>query len=141
VQRARAPAGGAARDDGELCGEGRGAVTIEVRHASASGRLDEAWQFFKADARLDVLTRRGSRPLALALYVCSADRPMLGAHPIQRVSGDTWRVLPARFTPVYSMQQMRLMAVPCAIGGELAPGEHLILNQAPDFVSLELECL
>jgi hypothetical protein len=116
-------------------------VTIQVRHASASGRLDEAWQFFKADSRVDVLTHRGSKPLALALYVCSADRPLLGAHPVERVDGETWRVLPARFTPVYSMRQMRLMAVPCAVGGELAPGEHLILNQAPDYVSLELESL
>ena len=114
---------------------------ITVKHVTASGRADQGWTFYPPDRRIDVLIRRGACPLALALYVCSREQPAAGAHRILRVDSDSWRILPERFMRIMVMGLARLIAIPAAIGSELAPGEHLLLTCCPENVTTELEAL
>lgn len=112
-------------------------MTLHVRHASASGRLDELWDYDASERRLDVLVRLGALETSITVQVCSQARPRLGAHPIKRIDGESWRVLPARFV----LHGTTLFPIACPIGDVLVPGEHLILTNAPASVDAELDAL
>lgn len=116
-------------------------MTITVRHSTASGRLDECWDFDVIQQRIEALVRMGGVSVPLEILVCSQERPRVGAHPILRVDSESWRVLPARYVVTWPHRSASLCAVSCPIGDVLAPGQHLILIHAPPTVSAELAAL
>lgn len=118
-------------------------MTLSVRHVSASGRLDndERWSFDRGDWRIDATVRMGARLVPVVVYACSQARPRLGAHPLARVDGETWRVLPVRYVRAWPNGLETLIAVACPIGDVLAPGEALALTQTPPNIDQELDQL
>lgn len=116
-------------------------MTLSVRHASASGRLDEEWSYLRNEQRIEALVRRGSVVLRLSFAICAKAKVRFGAHPIVRVDGESWRVLPERGVRIWPNGIERVVAIPCPIGDELAPGEHLILTNTPASVDAELAAL
>lgn len=111
---------------------------IVVKHRTASGRLDQLWDFDSARRVLDVVFRLGSaHPVAFTLQVCAPDRARIGAHPIMRLDGESWRVLPA----VFRMEHGMLVPVDAPIHESLGHGGQLVLTHAPADVDAELESL
>lgn len=111
---------------------------IEVRHRSASGRLDELWEYDSARRCLEIVLRLGSaEPIAFTLAVCAPDRARIGAHPIMRLDGESFRVLPA----VFRLEHGMLVPVDAAIHASLGPGSQLVLTHAPADVDAELQAL
>jgi len=114
-------------------------VLVHVRHASASGRIDQWWSY--ANGRIQANVRQGAATLALDFAVCSYGLPVFGAHPIMRIDGETWAVHPVRFVREWPGGVESLHALPCSIADVLGHGAQLIITQAPHVVSAELETL
>lgn len=114
------------------------AASIQVRHRLASGRLSEAWEYDSARHVLDVVLQQASaNPIAFTLLVCAPDRARVGAHPIIRLDGDTWRVLPA----VFRFEHDILVPHDVVLHEALGHGNALVLTHAPADVDAELEAL
>ncbi len=114
---------------------------LTVRHSSASGPLAEGWDFRRRTRRIEASVRQGAAVVALSFVVCSPDRPVFGAHPIRRLDGESWLVLPARYERTWPGGVETLTATPCPVGDVLAPGEQLALSNASDDVCKELDAL
>lgn len=111
---------------------------IHIRHRSASGRLDEAWEFDSARRVLDVVFHLGSAaPVAFTIPVCAIDKPRLGAFAVTRLDGDSWRVLPTRFV----LEGEKLVHFEVSIHPSLDKRTMLVLTDAPYDVDAELEVL
>jgi hypothetical protein len=110
---------------------------INVRHRTASGRLDEAWEFDSARRVLDVVLHLGSAaPIAMTLPVCHPDRARHGAYPIMRLDGESWRVLPALFRLESGHLVPHDQPIHESLGHSI-----LVLTNAPADVDAELESL
>lgn len=114
-------------------------TVITVRHRSASGRTDGRWE--KTGDVIHVYTRIGSLPKSMAIPVCSQGRPRIGAHPIIRLDGERWAILPARYVLEFPNRVETLMARSCPIGDVMAVGEQLVIAQVPADVDIELDAL
>ena len=112
---------------------------ISCRHVSASGALDEGWQF--RARHIEATVRQGATLVHLWIEVCSPERPVFGAAPITRLDGEAWVIMPARFERTWPGGFEVLAASPCPVGDLLAPGEQLALVNCPERVSEELERL
>ncbi len=111
---------------------------IQIRHRSASGRLDEVWEYDSARRCLDVVLRLGSAaPLAFNIPVCAIDKPRLGAYAMTRLDGESWRVLPTRFISYGE----RLVHHESTIHSAFDKRTQLVLTNAPYDVDAELEAL
>ncbi len=130
---------------------------ISLRHRTASGNLDAMWEWDPARGILDLVFRLGSaNPRAVTVKVCAIDRPALWCHPLARLDGESWRILPAMFVPANSSLPGRPPtlaprdclgsggglrgAVPCELH-EVIATSMLVLVNAPVDVSSELEAL
>jgi len=111
---------------------------IQVRHETASGRLDEGWEYDRRHQRILASVRQGAAILALDFLVCSYGLPLFGAHPIMRIDGETWTVHPCRYVRVWPGGVEELRAIGCPVGDMLAPGDQLILTNTPHNVDAEL---
>lgn len=116
-------------------------MKVTVRHATASGRLDELWTFSPASASVEGLVRFGAVSVPFVVRLCSIARPELGAHPIIRIDGQTWRVLPQRYVRKWPRGIETLAPIDCALTDEFPIGASLELICTPESVSEELERL
>ena len=112
---------------------------LTCRHISASGPLDEGWEFRRG--HIEATVRRGATLIHLWIEVCSAVRPRFGAAPIVRLDGEGWIVLPVRFERTWPGGIETLTGSHCPVGDLLDPGEQLALTNCPERVSAELEAL
>lgn len=111
---------------------------IHVRHRTASGRLDEVWEFDPVRKCMDIVFRLGSaKPVAFTLPICAIDKPRLHAFAISRLDGESWRLLPSRFM----FAGDKLVHVEVAIHHSLDKRTMLVLSRAPSDVDAELDCL
>lgn len=104
---------------------------IYVRHRSASGRLDELWEYDPARHVVIATLRQGTaEPIDLTIPIASEARARYGAWKLVREGEDNWKVTPHRFG------SERLIPHPIhrALGTNA-----LVLLAAPWFVSAELE--
>lgn len=114
---------------------------LYVAHVSASGRLDLGWDFIADEHRVDAVIRLGTVPVHLSIHVCSRENPRLGAHPLQRIDGESFRVLPERYVRAFPNRIETLQPIRCPIGDILAVSEQLQLTHCTDAVVAELEKL
>lgn len=131
---------------------------LALRHRSASGRLDQLWEFCAVRGVVEVVFRlAASEPIAVTVKVCHPDRPVLLAHPIMRLDGESWRILPAIFIPAVSVSRDRDRsryvprdcsaragglrdAVPCDLHTAIG-SSHIVLTNAPADIDAEMEAL
>lgn len=135
---------------------------LVLRHRSASSRLDALWEFDPARKVIDVVIRLGSeKPRAFTLPVCAPDKPRIWAHPILRLDGESWRILPSVFVPLEAAEELQaddvhgipiprhapILLVPrdcrepaaaCALHDAIGLGSHLVLTNAPPSIDIEL---
>lgn len=116
-------------------------MSVTLRHKSASGRLDNAWEYDAREQRVHAIVRAGAIAATIDVEVCSPERPLMGAHPIKRVNGETWRIEAERYVREWVGGVERLRAIPCPIGDAIGPGTSLTLTQAPPVVGDHLEAL
>jgi hypothetical protein len=128
---------------------------LTIRHRSASGHPDSLWEFDSGRGVIDLVFRLGSAaPIAVTVKICALERPKLWCHPITRLDGESWRILPAVWGVAPGSvigQPPRLVPMDCVDrhGGPLecelhravGPGAHVILTNAPAVVDAELEGL
>lgn len=131
---------------------------IQLRHRTASGDLANQWEYDPARGVLEIVIRLGSaHPVALTVPVCHPDRPRLLAHPMMRLDGESWRILPAIFLPTVSVSRDRTRsgltphdcaragglrsAVPCELHEAIGSPAHLIITHSPPEQDAELEAL
>jgi hypothetical protein len=111
---------------------------LQVRHRTASGSLSEMWEFDNARRVIDVVLRVASaKPIAFTVPVCAPDRARIGAYPVMRLDGESWRVLPARFVLEHGL----LVPHDAAIHESFGRGSQIVLTHAPADVDAELESL
>lgn len=106
-----------------------------LKHRTASGSLDELWEYDPARRALDIVCRQGARTFAFRVSVCSPERPRLGAHALVRVSEGAWRLLPLAFYVAWEGLEPRDRA----IQPWLTPGDQILLTCAPPQIDSELE--
>jgi hypothetical protein len=111
---------------------------ISARHVTASGRLDEGW-LLEGNV-IHACVRLGSVATSFAIHVCSRERPQLGAHPIVRVDGEAWAVMPERYVLAFHHRVDALAPIACPIG-DILGSEHLALTNCPSDVDEELSRL
>lgn len=114
---------------------------MQLRHQSASGRLDESWSFDPKTRFVCMTGRMGNAAFAVHVEVCSAAYPREGAYPIVRVNGESWRILPSRYTRISPFTGVAVVAVGCAVIAVLGPGKSVLLTNTPDDVDALLERL
>lgn len=111
---------------------------LQIRHRTASGSLTELWEFDPARRALDVVFQLGSAaPIAFTIPVCAPDRARVGAHPVMRLDGESWRVLPAAFRFEHDI----LVPYDLPIHPSLGHGMQIILTHAPAEVDAEIAAL
>ncbi len=130
---------------------------ITLRHRSASGRLDALWDWDPERMVLDLVFRLGTaQPRAVTVKVCAVDTPRLWCHPLARLDGESWRILPAMFVPATSSLPGRPPtlaprdclgfggglrgAIPCELHEVVGSG-MVILTNCPTIICEELEAL
>ena len=116
-------------------------MSITLRHKSASGRLDNAWEYDQRTQRVHAVIAAGAIKSSIDVEVCSPERPRIGAHPIKRLNGETWRIEAHRYVREWKNGVERVVAFPCPIGDAIGPGTSLTLTQAPPIVDDQLEAL
>jgi hypothetical protein len=111
---------------------------IAVRHRTASGPSGSAWEFDVERRVVDVVLCLGSAaPVAFTVAVCAPDRAREGAHPVMRLDGESWRILPARFRFEHGI----LVPIDAAIHVALGPGKQIVLTTSPADVDEEIASL
>jgi len=127
---------------------------LTIRHRTASGDLSNQWDFDPVRSCVELVFRLGNaKPIAVTVKACALDRPKLWCHPITRLDGESWRILPA----IWGVAPGSVVGVPpklvpldCIdrIGGPLAcdlhnavGSVHVVLCNAPPVVDAELEAL
>lgn len=116
-------------------------MSITLRHKTASGRLDNAWELVPCADRIHAVVRAGAIAASIDVEICSRARPRMGAHPIKRVNGEIWRIEAERYVREWVGGVERLRAIPCPLGDALGPGTSLTLTQTPPEVDDLLEAL
>lgn len=128
---------------------------ITLRHRSASGNLSACWEFCSTRLVLEIVFRLGSAaPRAMTVKVCAVDSPRIWCHPITRLDGESWRVLPALYVPANTSLPGRPPtlaprdctrpggglrgAIPCELHEVIGRGS-LVLTNAPELQDRELE--
>lgn len=102
----------------------------EVRHRLASGDVSSCWEYDPSRRVVDCVVRVNDLvSIGLTIEVCAVDRPYFGAHPIMRLDGDSWRVLPVRWNGAF---------VDAPLHASLGH-EQIVLTHAPADVDAELE--
>lgn len=91
--------------------------------------------------RVHVALKRGAVSVEFSVAICGGERPRVGAHPIVRVSSESWRVLQLRFWVAFRNRREVLDALPCPISDELDIGDGLLLTNTPGDVDELLEAL
>lgn len=112
-----------------------------VKHRTASGDLEQGWIYLPNEHRVLVSLKRGSLIVEFTVSICSDERPRMGAHPLQRASGDTWRVLRLRYWAAFRNGLESLEPCKCPVSEELDPGDGLLLTNTPHDVTRQLEAL
>lgn len=109
---------------------------LQVRHRlSSGGALWNIWDYDPARRVLDIVLKQGSAdPIAFTLAICAPDRARANAHPMLRLDGDSFRVLPA----VFRFESEMLVPHDCALHKSLSFGDALILTHAPPDIDAEL---
>ncbi len=130
---------------------------ITLRHRTASGDPSNVWEFDPLRSCIEMVFRLGSAaPRALTVKVCAIDSPALWCHPLMRLDGECWRILPALFTPANTSLPGRPPtlaprdclrpggglrgAIPCELH-EVIAATMLLLVNAPPGINEELEAL
>lgn len=116
-------------------------TTHHVRHRSASGELRRSWEFIPEKRRIVVGLDLGAKGVTFAVDVCSPDRPIFGAVPVQRIDSETWRMLPQRVIRTWPGGVERLECMSQPITTTLGPGASIMLSNTPPEVSALLEAL
>lgn len=117
------------------------AGTVHLRHRTASGSLDNAWEYDPVEQRIRALVRAGSMIGGVDIEVCSPEQPRIGAHPIKRLAAESWRVEAVRYVREWPDGIERLSTIPCPIGDSLSPSASLTLTQSPPSTTAHLEAL
>lgn len=104
---------------------------VSIRHRSASGTLDNMWEYDPERRVLIVVVRNR----ATTIPVASEKNPRRFAYAISRKSETTWQVAPA----MYFRKQNDWYAI--AIGFDEGLCDFLFLTHAPADVNQELEAL
>ncbi len=113
---------------------------ICLRHRSASGDVSNGWEFDARERRILCSMRDGRHVVEFGVYVCSAKRPAVGAHPIVRIDSEAFRVLPERYIVTWPKRIETLVTIRCPISDSVAYG-NLVLTNTPATVAAELEAL
>lgn len=113
---------------------------IAIPHRSASGSLDNGWEFDPHERRVLCNVRVGATSVEFGLWVCSPERLVLGAHPFSRVNEECWKVLPERVIRTWSKGRESLETVRSPVHGALGC-VGLMLTNTPAYVSQLLELL
>lgn len=136
-------------------------MLITVRHRTASSARGDSnvWEYDPSRRVVDIVLRLGAaEPIAFAVIVCSPQRPRFAAHPIVRVDGESWRLLPSRFASIedecLTTVELHGIAFPwprdvplqtvecrrgiCPLHAAIGTGTHLILANSPPIVDDEL---
>jgi hypothetical protein len=104
---------------------------IFVKHRSASGRLEELWEYDPVRKVVMLTFKLGAAtPVHLDVPVSSRHESRFGAWAIQRADGETWEIVPYRF----GGSELRAHPIHEALGGE-----SVVLTNAPPGQALELE--
>lgn len=104
---------------------------IFIRHRTASGSLDELWEYDPARRVVILRFRLGAAdPVDVDVPVASEERLRFGSWQLVRADGDTWEILPRR----YGMGSLRPAPIHAALGTS-----SIVLCAAPLNVSTELE--
>lgn len=131
---------------------------LVLRHRTASGDLTSQWELDPVRGVIEIAFRLGSaHPVALTVLVCHPDRPKTLAHPIMRMDGESWRILPAIFLPAISVSRDRdrtrytprdcgraigiRAAVTCELHDAIGAPWVIVLTNAPAEQDAELEAL
>lgn len=137
---------------------------LTLRHRTASGRLDELWEFDPARQVVELVFRLGAGPVrGFTISVCSPEKTTAFAHALMRRDADTWKILPSLFVPIdqapsyvivhgievprtmplileakecRSRRQARVAA--CNLHEHIGYGMQIVLANAPDEVAREL---
>ena len=113
---------------------------ICVRHRSASGDLSNCWEYDASERRVNVTVRLGGQEASFSVAICSRDRPVLGAHPILRLTEVSWRVPPERYIRTWRERVERLETIRCPLSDLVGYFAVAITNAPPDVAKL-LEAL
>ncbi len=130
---------------------------ITLKHRTASGRLDALWEYDDARKCIELVFRLGTaKPRAVTVKVCAIDAPRIWCHPLTRLDGESWRILPAMMIPAHTSLPGRPPtlaprdclgsagglrgAVPCELH-EVVGSAMVVLTNAPAIISEELEAL
>lgn len=123
---------------------------LQLKHRSASGRLDSGWEYDPARHAVDVYFRTGTVERAFSIRVCHALHPRLWAHQIVRKGGDCWAILPIAFVNDATVQAGEMFqrtcrprhgaaVTDCPVHAVIGCGEQIVLLAAPPPIVLELE--
>jgi hypothetical protein len=107
---------------------------ISVPHRSRTGDEDVGWDFDAAAGLVRFAFRRGVVVVDGELPVCTTERPRPGAHPIVRIDGESWRILPVRYVRCGT----EMMSSDSALAPGLSFGA-LVVTDAPPHVCEALE--
>ena len=70
-----------------------------LNHRTVALASDSVWEFDPARRVVDMVIRLESGTICFALRVCAPDRASAFAHPVMRLDGEAWQILPAVFIP------------------------------------------
>lgn len=123
---------------------------ITLKHRTASGDLSNQWEFDSARSVIEaVITLGSAKPIAFTIRVCAVDKPELWCHPIARLDGESWRILPAmiisagvgKTEPRDCGHSIGLKAaIPCDLHHVIGP-KQIVLTNAPEEIDREIEAL
>lgn len=111
-----------------------------VRHRLASSTASDVWEFDPCRRVVDIVMRQGNAEIAFRVDICSMLRPRAFAHPVMRVNGEMWRILPRQFVPIPGHPEL-YEPRDCRIHMALGPGVALMLANTPAHCDVEFECL
>lgn len=113
---------------------------ISVRHRSASGDLANGWEYLPHERSILCNVRDGSLSVEFRVEVCARHRLVFGAHPIARLDGETWLILPERVIRTWPGRIERLDTIRCPVRAVLGM-VGIALTNTPEEVSQVLEAL
>jgi len=111
-----------------------------LRHRSASGDLSHGWEYDEQERAVLCHVREGQLSVEFRVRICSAERLVLGAHPILRLDAETWRIVPERVIRTWPNRVERLETIRCPVNSALGYVTLALTNTPPE-VSRLLEAL
>lgn len=109
---------------------------ISLRHRSASGDLENGWEYDPAERRVHVAFKMGREEMTFSIEVCAAERLSIGAHPIKRLDAESWRVLPERVIRTWRDRVERLETIRCPFNGIVGYFAIALTNTPADVSAL-----